>query len=528
MSTIAIVGRTGSGKSYTAKGMIESDLCDGMRVCVIDPTGVWWGLRLTADGKGPAFPVVIFGGDHADVPLSPAQGERLGELVAVGTVPQSVIDISEMSGNQQTSFLTAFLEALYAKNRAPLILVMDEADVMAPQNPMPEQRRMQGAVNKIVRRGRVKGFRPIMITQRPAVLDKSVLSQIDTLIAMRLTSPQDRKAIDDWVKGNADADQARAVLDSLASLDRGEGWFWAPADDRLSRQTFPAITTFDSGRTPEPGEAVRQVTPLTITDLDGIRTALQVEQVEKKPAGGAGRPASADPAMIAAAEKRGYERGYADGQRHGFIRGAEKSRHAMGDALNNLRVEDDGFVEAAASRAIAQPNPKIEARRQPEITKAPPPSGESRMSPTGQKILEEILRAAPRALTFGAAAKRAGASPRSSQFRQYEREVRNSRMVVVDDGRLRAADGAGKPDLGPGDDPVEAWAQRLTPSQAAMMRAIAGTITPLSKEDIADRAGVSRTSSGLTSGLRELLGLELAQRQPDGRFALHPDMRSSS
>ena len=47
---VAIVGTSGSGKTYAAKGWIEQLLDAGARVCVVDPLGVWWGLML---GKKP-------------------------------------------------------------------------------------------------------------------------------------------------------------------------------------------------------------------------------------------------------------------------------------------------------------------------------------------------------------------------------------------------------------------------------------------------------------------------------------------
>ena len=59
---IAILGKTGSGKTYAAKGIVEGILSDGGRVCIIDPTGAWHGLRSSATGKSAGFPVVIFGG----------------------------------------------------------------------------------------------------------------------------------------------------------------------------------------------------------------------------------------------------------------------------------------------------------------------------------------------------------------------------------------------------------------------------------------------------------------------------------
>lgn len=61
---VAIVGKTGSGKTYTAKGLVERLLEEGRRVCVLDPTGAWYGLRTLANGKKAGFPVMIFGGEH--------------------------------------------------------------------------------------------------------------------------------------------------------------------------------------------------------------------------------------------------------------------------------------------------------------------------------------------------------------------------------------------------------------------------------------------------------------------------------
>ncbi|HEX9648385.1 MAG TPA: DUF87 domain-containing protein, partial [Alphaproteobacteria bacterium] len=79
---VAILGRTGSGKSYVAKGWVERLLRLGRRVCVIDPTSVWWGLKSSADGKAPGFPVAVLGGDHADIALTETAGELLGRTVA--------------------------------------------------------------------------------------------------------------------------------------------------------------------------------------------------------------------------------------------------------------------------------------------------------------------------------------------------------------------------------------------------------------------------------------------------------------
>jgi uncharacterized protein len=47
---IAILGKKGHGKTFTAKGIVERLLHLGRRVIVLDPLSVWWGLKASADG----------------------------------------------------------------------------------------------------------------------------------------------------------------------------------------------------------------------------------------------------------------------------------------------------------------------------------------------------------------------------------------------------------------------------------------------------------------------------------------------
>src|SRR5215211_3942210 len=108
---IAIVGTAGSGKTYTAKGFVERLLDAGARVTIIDPLGVWWGLRAGAAGEG-GYPVIVFGGRHADVPITAETGAPLGQLIAQQALA-SVVDLSELGSNAaRRGFMTAFAEAI--------------------------------------------------------------------------------------------------------------------------------------------------------------------------------------------------------------------------------------------------------------------------------------------------------------------------------------------------------------------------------------------------------------------------------
>ncbi len=247
---LAIVGTSGSGKTYAAKGLIERVMAGGGRVCVVDPLGVWWGLGRGVDGAAAPFPVAVFGGAHADVTLDPGMGAALGRLV--GSQPMAcVLDVSDFgSAAARRSFMAAFTGALYAANTEPLHLVLDEADLWAPQRTQPDGLELLGRVEEIVRRGRVRGFMPWLITQRPAVLHKDVLSQADILVSMKLTSGQDRAAVGRWIEGQVGRAEGRRILGALPQLRRGEGWVWAPGNRVLARVSFPRILTLDSSQTP--------------------------------------------------------------------------------------------------------------------------------------------------------------------------------------------------------------------------------------------------------------------------------------
>ena len=273
---LAIVGTSGSGKTYAAKGLVERLLEQGARVCVVDPLGVWWGLRAGPDGSASPLPcpVVVFGGRHADVPLDEGMGGALGHLIGTHQIA-CVVDVSDLgTATARRGFMTAFTEALYAANTEPLHLVLDEADLWAPQRAQPDGYDLLQRVEEIVRRGRVRGFVPWLITQRPAVLHKDVLSQADILVSMKLTSSQDREAIGRWIEGQADRAEGRRILAALPRLARGEGWVWAPSDGVLERVAFPRIRTLDSSATPRREDLTSKRGTLVTLDVPAIRAAL--------------------------------------------------------------------------------------------------------------------------------------------------------------------------------------------------------------------------------------------------------------
>lgn len=264
--TFGILAVRGAGKSNTAAVMAEEMFKAGLPFVVIDPVGSWYGLRSSADGKTPGLPIPIFGGKHGDVPIERGGGEVIADLIVEKRLT-CVLDLSRAdSESAKKQFLLAFASRLYQKNENPLHLFLEEADDYIPQKPMRDEAQLLRAWENIVRRGRARGLGMTLITQRSAAVAKMVLTQVETLFAMRTTGPQDIAAIEAWVKYHQ---VGKDVLSTLAGLNDGEAWVWSPHYLKtMSRHQIRRRTTFDSGATPANVKANDTRPPATLADID--------------------------------------------------------------------------------------------------------------------------------------------------------------------------------------------------------------------------------------------------------------------
>lgn len=272
--TVGILAKRRSGKSYCARRFAEQLHHAKQQIVIVDPKGDWWGIRSSADGKRPGLPIVILGGERGDAPLEPQGGEIVAKLVVEERV-SVLLDLSPLRKRELATFCTSFLENLYRLKaqeiyRTPMMLIVDEADAIAPQKPQSGEERMLGAIEDIVRRGGQRGIGCTMISQRSAVLNKNVLTQIQLLITLRTMSPQDLKAIEAWVDVHGTKAERDTLMESLPSLPIGDAWFWSPGWPTdvgiFQREHVLPIETFDSGATPKPG--AKRVEPKQLADVD--------------------------------------------------------------------------------------------------------------------------------------------------------------------------------------------------------------------------------------------------------------------
>lgn len=250
---ISFIAKRGAGKTHNAGVLAEEMFKNGVPIVVIDPMGIFYGLRVGKGGHGNGLPIVVIGGEHADLPLIPAKAAEIAKAI-VDTNISCVLDLSRMSKGEMLRVVTAFLNELYNDNRVDRHVFIEEADVFAPQKPFgPDATMCLNAVDNFVRRGGNKNLGCSLITQRSAVLSKDLLTQSDALVVMRTLAPQDKKAIQAWVEEQAEDDKSKMKrwYDSLNILENGEAWIWKPDNPKIfekvkfrPRETFHATREF--------------------------------------------------------------------------------------------------------------------------------------------------------------------------------------------------------------------------------------------------------------------------------------------
>jgi DNA helicase HerA-like ATPase len=105
-------------------------------------------------------------------------------------------------------------EPYTGKNR-PILLVFEEAHTYLNKND--NNCYSKNAVEKIFKEGRKFGVGALVISQRPSEISETILAQIGTLIALRLTNSSDQSI----VKSSA-PDNLNSLIDLLPSLRIGE------------------------------------------------------------------------------------------------------------------------------------------------------------------------------------------------------------------------------------------------------------------------------------------------------------------
>ncbi len=276
------IGRSGSGKSYASMRLAELFLEHGAQIIALDWVGIWWSLRLAANGKDAGFKdVYIFGGEHADVDLRPESGALMADLVVDKHI-SVVLDVMHFRKAERTRFATAFAEQFFHRKktaRTACHLFIEEAQAYLPQMVRGDEARMVGVFEDIGKVGRNYGIGSSLISQRPQAINKDVLNQVEVLLAFQTNGPQERKAIAGWTAENTDA--GAAMIQELPKLHVGHALAWSPQWLRVAKQIhISERVTYDASVTPT--HKAKAIRPKTLDPADLAQLGEQITATIEK------------------------------------------------------------------------------------------------------------------------------------------------------------------------------------------------------------------------------------------------------
>lgn len=530
----AFLGKTGSGKTSTAKLAVEQIVRKepGARVCVLDPLkSDWWGLTSSTDGREAGLPFYILGGPRGHVQLHESAGKAIGELVATGALPLSIIDMADFRPGGLQEFFNDFVPALMRKMRGVIYLVIEEAHELAPK----ERSNVGGEsmaiyhAKKLATAGRSKGIRMMVLTQRTQALHNAVLGSCDTMIAHRLTAPADQEPVKKWLKANVDKATFERVSTSLASLKTGTGWICSGEAQIAELVHFPKISTYDNSATPT-GDMAEQHVRTAPVDRDRLRTiigdAAKQEASEDpvrlraeiarltaelaKPTRSTVVQSEPDAGAIAAADRRGYERGFWEATSQAKVAYETLKEHARG----TVRAFADSFVQNIASEKLeltqtgspvalpsASPSPRPAAA---PSGRAPAASGDGSLSPALRNALNAVAwwhKIGHDPVERARAAVVARLSPKASTFGVYLAELAKRGLVQSPEpGKVSLTDAGHRlavvPRAGTAAELREMALSLLGPQEQKVFDVVYGAHPrSIARKAVAERMGLSPSAS---------------------------------
>ena len=142
--------------------------------------------------------------------------------IPVNGKPIAILELGGLPGeiiNVVVSVLArlAFDFGVWSAGRIPLTFVCEEAHRYVPIDKTLGFEPTKRAISRIAKEGRKYGVSLCIVTQRPAELDPTILSQCNTIFSMRLTNERDQQILRAGI-----SDAAASLLEFMSTMGTGE------------------------------------------------------------------------------------------------------------------------------------------------------------------------------------------------------------------------------------------------------------------------------------------------------------------
>ena len=144
---------------------------------------------------------------------------HIGSTAVPGLAAKPIIDILPVVTGTLARLLYDVQFWMRPEKRSPFTLVCDEAHLYLPVKEDADSVQKQALRNfeRIAKEGRKYGVSVMAVSQRPADVSKTILSQCNNFIVLRLTNERDKSVIKNLLP-----DSLKSTIESLPLLDVGE------------------------------------------------------------------------------------------------------------------------------------------------------------------------------------------------------------------------------------------------------------------------------------------------------------------
>ena len=220
-----LVAKTGYGKSYTARVIIEEGVKKGHTFTIIDPQDAYLNLP-----------------DFEYIAAENVKSVKGLAILLSQTNRNIVISPKRLSLQDQNKFISVFLKHYKKHIRKGIqTLVIDEVHKYAPEGKNTEAKE---DVMGLFQESRSDGLGIIAITQRPQRLDKTCLAQAENFACGRVTAFRDKESIKNYMDNPED-------VEKLSKLEKGEFMFFGFGYEEPVIGKVRQASSEHSGNTPK-------------------------------------------------------------------------------------------------------------------------------------------------------------------------------------------------------------------------------------------------------------------------------------
>ena len=377
----AILGIRGSGKTYTATYLAEQLLEAGVPFVAFDPIGVWRYLRVPREG-GKGYPVVVAGGQAADLPLTPESAPAIVEAAMKHGI-SLVIDLFDINLSKadwrrivmKCVRLLLHENARYGRRH----VFIEEAAEFIPQKVLDGH--VFAEIEKLARMGGNARLGYTLINQRAEEVAKSVLELCENMLLHRQRGKNSLTALQKWL-AISDVDPKK-IIASLPNLPTGEFWAWIGGDEKPVHVKLGQKSSYHPDRHATDDEVDTGARPGGIEVVDFVRK-LQGELAPKpKPEAPVKAAEKMHPEDQAAQDQMDEMRAFlkqqqeqharkvAEAYEAGLAEGARRERAVLIEIMRAARARVLERQESLAQE-LRGLDAEIELRSKPETVAKPP------------------------------------------------------------------------------------------------------------------------------------------------------------